>query len=837
MTVSSRKFVLACGCASLVLAFASAAIAQQRSFDIPAQEAASAIAQYGLQAGVQITAPTDALKGVRTAPLKGSMDARAALQDLLKGTGLVVARDDGRTVVLQMGPQGEAAAETARVVDEVIVTGSNLRGAPPTSPLQTITRADIERSGFSQVGDLIRSLPSNFNGGQNPGGGFVTYRDNADNQNVTAASSINLRGLGSGATLVLVNGKRMTGDSMFSAPDISGVPLNAMERIDIVPDGASAIYGADAVAGVVNMVLRKDYNGAQTSVRMGGATRGGGAEQTYGGLIGRSDERGYALASLEYSQQEPIMASQRDFASGMGVNHSLMEGQKRTSGYFTLGHRWERAELSLDGLLSRRDSKRGYQSGSYISNTYTRNHRYNFGASAKIRLPKDWEARADAVVAETTNRYEQRGGSTYLGIYEQDMRYAEVVLNGDLLRLPGGALSTAFGGGYREEGYSFVSRLSGRYQGTDRNLVYAFAEARAPLLAPSNDRKGAHELELNLSVRAEDYSDFGSTTNPKIGLRWVPADGVTVRTSWGTSYRAPSLEQMSSPVYATAYNASSLRFPFSGYAIMIDGSGHDLGPETSKSWSLGADFSPKARPTLKLSINGFDIRYKDKVGNPLVGVFSPGPLTDPYILYAPTQAQIQAALANAVFSNFAGAGYSSAQITAIVDNRLVNLASQTARGVDVSIEDVFDLGDSTLLPQLNLTMLEMKRQLSPVQPVTTQTGRIANPAKFRARGGLTWLKGPFSSTATVNYISGLTDAYSTPPRRVGSWTTVDAVLAYRLNAGASDETAISLSASNLFDRDPPYAGSFSLALPGLTYDAANHSPVGRFVAVSIRKSW
>src|SRR3546814_5055713 len=99
------------------------------------------------------------------------------------------------------------------------------------------------------------------------------------NVNVNEASTFNLRGIGPSATLTLLNGNRFAYSGTQSVIDISAIPTAAVERIEIVADGASAIYGADAVAGVVNILLRKDYEGVTTSARLGGSTDGGRSEE------------------------------------------------------------------------------------------------------------------------------------------------------------------------------------------------------------------------------------------------------------------------------------------------------------------------------------------------------------------------------------------------------------------------------------------------------------------------------------------------------------------------------------------------------------------------------
>src|SRR3546814_15927295 len=117
---------------------------------------------------------------------------------------------------------------------------------------------DIRNACQSDLGEVARSLPQSCGGGQNPGIGNSQGAPN-ENANVNGASTFNLRGIGSNATLTLLNGNRFAYTGASSVMDVSSIPVAAVERIEIIPDGASAIYGADAVAGVVNILLKRDF--------------------------------------------------------------------------------------------------------------------------------------------------------------------------------------------------------------------------------------------------------------------------------------------------------------------------------------------------------------------------------------------------------------------------------------------------------------------------------------------------------------------------------------------------------------------------------------------------
>jgi len=176
-------------------------------------------------------------------------------------------------------PNPAAPADSSPKLEEVWVTGSRIRtplGEQSFTPMITFTRADIERAGVTSIGEISRLIPQNYSQGSYDGigfggqaGGFSNYVDGHTGQAANVSrSTFNLRGLGAGNTLVLVNGRRMAHSGTISgneANDLAGIPISSIERIEVLTDGASAIYGSDAVGGVVNIILRKDYSGTEVN--------------------------------------------------------------------------------------------------------------------------------------------------------------------------------------------------------------------------------------------------------------------------------------------------------------------------------------------------------------------------------------------------------------------------------------------------------------------------------------------------------------------------------------------------------------------------------------------
>ncbi len=833
--------------ASLWAAHAAVATAQDRqySFNIPAENAAQALIDFSRQVGIQILFPYDTAAAHQAPAISGQFTAKEVLDRLLDGTGLEVAERTStvitlRTVSASAGKSGVAADDPAT---QVIVTGTHIRGANPTSPVHVVSRVDIEQSGYAEIGDVVRSLPENFNGGQNPG---VTYAGGGvANQNITNASTINLRGLGTDATLTLVNGHRLPADGTFQGSDISAIPLSAVQRIDVVPDGASALYGADAVAGVVNVVLRRNFTGNEVDATVGAASEGGGAERRVGALTGLATSGGYVMANFEYSQQDPITASERSYLSNMVAANTLLREDERHSLFVSAGQDVTTfARLSFDALVADRTS----QSVTQLTATSLQSHgtqytpSYDVDIAADFDLPSNWHARVTGDTAGNHTaywtRYPSNGTSSHT-IYKNYLSYIEATADGTVVHLPTGDLKAALGAGFRDERFQQGFSGSG-YLNRSRSVNYAYGEVDAPLVEASASRTGLHELQLNASVRSEDYSDLGKSTTPKIGLRYVPFSDLTLRATWGKSFKVPSLLQMYGLEYGILYNASTLGGSSGGTALLTGGGNPDLKPEKATSLTWGADYSPSVRKTLVLSANVFFIDYRDRVVQPVTN--SATALSNaqyaPFVELSPSAARQTAVLAQmAQFYNLSSGAYDPSKVYAIVYDQYENATAQKERGVDLSARDSYDLPAGSLDVSVNATWLRLQQQTITTQPESVLSGLTYYAPKFRGRAGIAWLNRGWTVSGFANFISAELDPGVTPAAPVGSWTTVDSTIAYKFaNSGVTlSGVKVSLSASNLFDRAPPRLTSPASYLPH--FDSTNASIVGRFVRLTVAKAW
>lgn len=221
----------------------------------------------------------------------------------------------------------QADTSTAAPVQRVEITGSSIRrvDAETPSPVQVINAEDLKKSGYTSIAQVLQNITANGQG---------TLSQGFPQAFAGGASGISLRGLTTSATLVLIDGHRMapyplSDDGQRSFVDVSNIPFDAVERVEVLKDGASAVYGSDAMAGVVNIILKKNYTGTTVNAEAGTTDQGGGTTThfslTHG--MGNLDEDGYnAYASLEYRHSDKITYEQRA-GDGQWINQNwLPEG-------------------------------------------------------------------------------------------------------------------------------------------------------------------------------------------------------------------------------------------------------------------------------------------------------------------------------------------------------------------------------------------------------------------------------------------------------------------------------------------------------------------------------
>lgn len=205
---------------------------------------------------------------------------------------------------------GKASEKNAKQLQQVTVTGSNIRSVDvaDAQPVITISRADIDRQGFATVGQILQ----NVSAAATPDLSMSAPGDLGPNQ---GGQFINLRGLGAPRTLVLLDGQRI-GAAHGGYTNVNVIPTAIIDHIDVLANGASAVYGSDAIAGVVNIITRKDFNGVELNTYNGMyAPHGDGEQSQYDVTFGKTTDRWGVVFSASYQNQEPVWASSRGFSS------------------------------------------------------------------------------------------------------------------------------------------------------------------------------------------------------------------------------------------------------------------------------------------------------------------------------------------------------------------------------------------------------------------------------------------------------------------------------------------------------------------------------------------
>ena len=193
------------------------------------------------------------------------------------------------------------------LLEEIIVTGSRIGRDDITSvsPISVFTAEDIQLSGQVTLEDFVQNMPANT-------GGFF---GNTVNNGNPGYASVSLRGLGSNRTLVLLNGQRMPSAGSNGFVDMNMIPAGIVERVEVLRDGASTIYGSDAIAGVVNFITKRDFEGAEFQVQTDVTDKSDGKIFQASGLWGASSDRGNVVFGVEFSRREKIMQGDRAFSA------------------------------------------------------------------------------------------------------------------------------------------------------------------------------------------------------------------------------------------------------------------------------------------------------------------------------------------------------------------------------------------------------------------------------------------------------------------------------------------------------------------------------------------
>ncbi|MGV7207564.1 TonB-dependent receptor plug domain-containing protein [Oxalobacteraceae bacterium A2-2] len=865
-----------------------------------------------------------------------------------------------------------AAAQQADPVkpDNVVtVTGTSIRGIAATgTDVTTIRREDIAATGATTSTELLRSVPemNNFSASGNNNG-----QNQANFVDQPAIHGIGVGNGGAGLTLVLVDGHRLPGAGINqTAPDAGAIPTSILERVEVMADGGSAIYGSDAVAGVINFVTRKSFTGAETKLRFGSAD--GYQTKNFSQLFGQKWEGGHLLAAIERSENTGLDGFARSYAvndqrawggpdtrstnctpgtvTAGGVNYPITGGGRLAPGAATLcetnrgndlypaQHRdqayvgvrqnlGEAAELYASVMwsgrkLDSRVSGGGVTSGGLsvnlpatspyylplsgaaagVTESVTYNPSADFGnaftnristdtrsfvTGANIQLPNDWNAKIEfnygrekddvnnhginqalAIKAAADGSFNPTGvgaatnaallaqiGNYVTRYYAQHtLKDGVVKLDGPLFGMAGGQARAAVGVGVRREEMDGLTSagaagaaVSPYTSSGSRDDKSVFGELYFPLVGEANARPGIKRLDVSVAARYDNYSDVGSTTNPKAGATWTVADGAKVRLSAGRSFHAPSLADAPTAIDTRAIHFDCIPGAYVGcanagpsdYTVLLAG-GNKLKPEKANTYNVGLDLGPELLGGARLGLTYFQIDYKDVITFPTFG-----PVTNPLSAYNAYRIVRPAGSTDAQWKSVVepllaglrhdGLVYPDLGLpTVIYDLRRQNFADEKIRGIDYNLEYRLRHASGNWNFGISGThMLKFDQSVPGIaEPIELLGTNYSVRDKVRLQATVS--SGNFSGGLFANHVGGYRNTGVTPVQQVASFNTVDGHFAWNFKEGALNNTTLALDVSNIFDRNPPvYYTTGSI----VGFDPLVANPLGRVISASLTKRW
>lgn len=448
--------------------------------------------------------------------------------------------------------------------------------------------------------------------------------------------------------------------------------------------------------------------------------------------------------------------------------------------------------------------------------------------------------------------------------------------------------------------YRSINRTVVPYGATERDVVSGYVEFRVPVIGAGNDVPFVQKLDFSLAGRYAKSTGLAgfSTFNPKFGFSLKPSDSWTLRGSWGTSYHAPPMRYMYNGVQpvrggnaafmrADLYMApcDTTKVPLNGVvgtpggsgscsfsAIVVSGgAGPWLEPEESTTWTFGVDFAPQSMPGFNVNANYYHIRIDNRLrainaralGRILSKYFATGnTLYKDNLLINPSVESVKKLLNDPRYLGQFGRGpdQSASDVAMIVYATQTNLGSMVTDGVDLSVNYRFQApGGYAQVFARGTKILSYKVRATSETPWVSNLGRYAthgSPVPWQVRAGVAWSGNEWNASLSANFTDGFkclegcfvpnpnsgAPQPNNKPITVGSWTTFDLQASYNLDhlGGVFQDTLVSFSVNNLFDRDPPFFDTGTPRLTGLLplpFNATTASILGRTVGLSVRKQW
>ena len=338
------------------------------------------------------------------------------------------------------------------------------------------------------------------------------------------------------------------------------------------------------------------------------------------------------------------------------------------------------------------------------------------------------------------------------------------------------------------------------FRSTDRDVISAFGELSVPLF---------DFIDLSFSGRFDDYSDFGSTFNPNIGVNVTPFDGLRLYGHWGKSFNAPTaLNSVRTANARFIPNAAAgvpdpngeLTGRTNNDVLLVEGSGGGLEPQSAETWSIGAEFEPVN--DLVFGLNYYNIDFRNLLGavNPQLATVV---LLNPdKFIFNPTQAEFDAFLAATTNGENQFGNINAADVGVIIDRRVANISAAQLEGIDFSANLRTDIGFGELDVGFNGTKT-LSFDITENGNTQDQLAFDLPDLNLAVHAGLS--SGGFSSRVTVNHTNGFLVRTAVNQTEVDSFTVVDAYLGYDFGdaLGLADGFVLTLNVDNLFDTDPP----------------------------------
>lgn len=412
-------------------------------------------------------------------------------------------------------------------------------------------------------------------------------------------------------------------------------------------------------------------------------------------------------------------------------------------------------------------------------------------------------------------------GRTRLDVYNAQA-------DGTLFAIPGGNVRLAVGGEHRVE-YTFTDLQTGTAAAPvavgsagERNVDAVFGELFVPIVGASNASPGLEQLSLSAALRYENYSDFGNTTNPKIGITYKPFRGLSLKGTYGTSFRAPTFTEVSTVGGGAGLYFDTLPGPNGNQiGIGIAGGNPNLQPEKAKTWSFTVEAAPPEIPGLLASLSYFRIDYTDQI-QALRG--TPGLLTNPiyrqFVQFNPTAATVASLVNSGLPLN---AVIDQSQVTFIADGRRQNLGTSLLRGLDFALNYNWSLGDVQMDAGIQGSyILDYLFEAVPGAGLQSVVDTFGFTQKFRSQADIGLQRGGLRSRLTWNHLAGYFNTTVTPRQRISNYDTFDLSVGFELTRNVT----LGADVRNLFNEDPPFVDT------NFGYDPQASNPIPRVFAIT-----